>query len=194
MISSSCAKFLGITIDSHLKFDKHFSDLCDKVSKKVNASCRVTGHMSIEKRRIVLKTFVESQFNYCPLIWMLHSRTLNKKIDRLYERALRIVYSDYKSSFDTLLEKGVSISIHHGNIQSLAIEIYKFLHGLSPAITGDIIKLHQPPKYNLRTCQELYSRNPKTAGYHTEIISFLAPKIWAIVPQNIKKLHLSFII
>ena len=194
MISSSCAKLLGITIDSDLKFDKHFSDLCDKVSKKVNASCRVTGHMSIEKRRIVLKTFVESQFNYCPLIWMLHSRTLNKKIDRLYERALRIVYSDYKSSFDTLLEKGVSISIHHGNIQSLAIEIYKFLHGLSPAITGDIIKLNQPPKYNLRTRQELYSRNPKTAGYRTEIISFLAPKIWAIVPQNIKKLHLSFII
>ena len=142
--------------------------------------------MSLEKRRIVMKTFVESQFNYCPLIWMLHSRTLNNKINCLHERALRIVYSDYKSSFNTLLEKDGSFSIHHRNIQSLAIEICKFLHGLSPAITGDIIKLNRPPTYNLRTRQELYSRNPKTLRYGTETISFLAQKIWAIVPQNIE--------
>ena len=103
--SSSCEKLLRITIDSDLKFDKRISDLCDKVSKKINALCRVTGYISLEKRRIVMKTFVESQFNYCPLIWMLHSRTLNNKINLLHERALRIVYSDYNSSFNTLLDK-----------------------------------------------------------------------------------------
>ena len=60
-------------------------------------------YMSLEKRRITMKTAVESQFNYCPLMWMLHSRTLNNKINCLHERALRIVYSDYKSAFKTLL-------------------------------------------------------------------------------------------
>ena len=135
---------------------------------------RVTGYMSLEKRRTVMKTFVESQFNYCPLTWMLHSRTLINKINRLHEIALKIVYSDYKPSFNTLLEKDGSFSIHHRNIQSLAIEIYKSCHGLSPAIMGDIIKLNRPPTYNLRTRQELYSRKIKT-------VSFLAPKIWAIV-------------
>ena len=49
--SSSCEKLLGITIDSDLNFDKHISDLCDKVSKKMKALCRVTGYMSLEKRR-----------------------------------------------------------------------------------------------------------------------------------------------
>ena len=157
----------------HVKsfFEKHYSEL---------------QVMSLEKRRIVMKTFVKSQFSYCPLLCMLHSRTLNDKINRLHERALRIVYSDYKSSFNTLLEKDGSFSIHHRNIQSLAIEIYKFLHGLSPVIMSDIIKLNRPPTYNLRTRQELYSRNPKTVRYGTETISFLAPKIWAIVPQNTK--------
>ena len=105
---SSYEKLLEITIDSDLKF-KHISDLCDKVSKKVNALRRVTGYMSLEKRRIVMKTFVESQFNYCPLIWMLHSKTLNNKINRLHERALRIVYSDCKSSFNTLLKSIIEI-------------------------------------------------------------------------------------
>ena len=115
--------------------------------------------MSLEKRRIVVKTFVESQFNYFALICMLHSRTLNNKINRLHERALRVVYSDYKSSFNTLLEKDGSFSIHYRNIQSSAIEIHKFLHGLSPTIMGDIIELNRPPTYNLRTCQEVYSGN-----------------------------------
>ena len=58
--SSSCEKLLGITIDSDLKFDKHISDLCDKVSKEINALCRVIGYMSLGKRRIVTKTFDES--------------------------------------------------------------------------------------------------------------------------------------
>ena len=52
-----------------------------------------------------MKRFAESQFNYCSLIWMLHFRPLNNKINRLHERALRIVYSNSKSSFNILFEK-----------------------------------------------------------------------------------------
>ena len=70
-----------------------------------------------------METFIESQFNYCPLIWMFHSRTINNKINRLHERALRIVYSDFKSSFEGLLMKDNPFSIHERNIQSLAREI-----------------------------------------------------------------------
>ena len=91
---SSCENLFGITINPDLKFDKHISGLCDKVSKKLNALCQVTDYMSLEKGRIVIKTFVESLINYYSLKWMLlHSRTLNNKINRLQERALKITYS-----------------------------------------------------------------------------------------------------
>ena len=62
----------------------------------------------------------------------------------------------------------------------------KFLHGLSPPIMGDIIKLNRPSTYNVRTRQELYNRSTKTVRYGTETISFLDPKVWAVVPQNMK--------
>ena len=61
-----------------------------------------------------MNSFFNSQFNYCPLVWMFHSRSINNKINRLHERVLRIVYNDFKSSFKNLLEKdlnGLSRSI-----------------------------------------------------------------------------------
>ena len=63
---------------------------------------------------------IESQFGYCNLIWMFHGRIVNKKINHLHERALRIVYKDYISSFQDLLKRDKSVTIHHSNVQSLA--------------------------------------------------------------------------
>ena len=77
--------------------------------------------MSLEKRRTLMKAFIESQFNYCPLIWMLHSSTSNSKINHIHERALRTVYSGYKSSFNELHDIDSSSMIHQKNVQSLAI-------------------------------------------------------------------------
>ena len=142
--------------------------------------------MSLEKRRTLIKAFVELQFNHCPLIWMLLSRTLNNKTNRIHEKALRIVYSDDKSSFNELLDTDSSFTIHQKNAQSLAIEIYKYLHGLSPTILGEGFKVNETLLYNLRMRDELYVRNPKTVRYGTKTISFLPPKIWALIPQNIK--------
>ena len=81
-----------------------------KVSKKRNALCCISSSMSLEKGRTVMKAFIESQFNYCPLIWILHSRTLKNKINRIYERALRTVHSDDNSSFNELLDKDVKMA------------------------------------------------------------------------------------
>ena len=69
---------------------------------------------------------------------MFHSQTINNKIKRLHERALRIVYSDFQSFFDGVLMKDDSFSIHERNIQSLAIEIYKFLNGSSLSFLNNV--------------------------------------------------------
>ena len=79
--------------------------------------------------------------NYCHLIWELHSQIMNKKINRLHERPLRIVYSDQSSTFEELLERDKTFSIHHKNIQSLAIEIYKFVNCFSPEIMNSVFNL-----------------------------------------------------
>ena len=188
VLSSSVEEtLLGITLDSELKFEKHITDICNKVSQKIPVLSRITSYMSLNKWSLRMKTFVESQFNYCPLIWMFHSRRLNNKINNVYEKALRIFYSDFKSTFQELLDKDTSFSVHHRNIQILAIEIYKHVHGLSPAIIGEVFKINRTLPYNLRTQNKFSIRVPKTVKYGTDTISFLAPKVWALVPKKLKE-------
>ena len=124
---------LGVTVDSNLSFEKHINNLCKKASQKLNALARISGYINLQKRRVIMKSFI-SQFGYCPLSWMFHSKRLNNKINSTHERAPRITYVDNVSSFQELLEKDNSVSIHHKNIQVLATEMFKISKNLSPDI------------------------------------------------------------
>ena len=90
LISSVEEKLLCITLDSELKFKKHITGICNKASLKIYVLSRSTSYMSLNKRRLLMKTFVKPQFNYCHLIWMFHSRRLNNKINNVHEKAPRI--------------------------------------------------------------------------------------------------------
>ena len=105
--------------------------------------------MSFKQRCILLKTFIESQFGYCPLVWMFHSRRVNNKINHLHECSLQIVYKDNFSSYVDLLVKDKSFTIHQRNIQSLAIELFKVKRNLSNVIMCNIFK-KRTLTYNLR--------------------------------------------
>ena len=100
------------------------SCICSKADKKQHALGCIATLMPFKKCTRLMKVFFESQFNYCPLIWMFHPRMMNHKINDIHETALRSVYSDHVFSFGELLKKYRSFSIHHRNIQSLTIELY----------------------------------------------------------------------
>ena len=141
--------------------------------------------MNFSKRKALMKAFVISQFNYCPLVWMLHSRKLNQRINNIHERALRITYQD-KSTFLQLLQKDNPVTIHQRNSQVLAIEISKAKNDLSPEIMKEVSELKKP-SYSLRSKGNYYVRgNVKTTHYGIQSVKCLAPKIWAIVSDQIK--------
>ena len=108
-----------------MTFEYHVKTLLKKGNQKLHALMRVSLNMDKEKLRILMKTFIESQFNYCPLLWMFESRNINNRINNLHERALRVVYGNSELTFEQLLDKDNSFTIHDRNLQKLALLMYK---------------------------------------------------------------------
>ena len=116
---------------------------------------------------------------------MFHSRTSNAKINRLHERALRLVYSDFQSTFEELLEIDGYFSIHHQNIQTLAIEVYKVLHGLSSSNLKELL-VFRNNNYNTRSQYELAIPSVNTVLKGKNSIRYLGPIIWNSIPIGIR--------
>ena len=95
-------KLLGINIDHFLTFNEHVSKLCEKASQNLHAIAGILSYLNKYKLRLIMNVFFSFQFGYCPLVW-----------------------KDYKSSFAELLSEDKSFTVHHKNVQKLAIEMYK---------------------------------------------------------------------
>ena len=133
-------KLLGVQIDEKLNFEEHVTNLLKKGNQKLHALMRISKYLEEDKLKVIMKTFIESQFNYCPLIWMCHSRILNNKINKLHERALRVVYKNKELTFEQLLLKDNSFTIHDRNLQKLALEMYKVKYDICPVPVQQIFE------------------------------------------------------
>ena len=80
IMSSSPEELLGVSIGSELTFHDN---------QELSPLARVSKYMNLQKRRLLKSSYITSQFNYCPLVWMIHNRKLNKEINKIHERALR---------------------------------------------------------------------------------------------------------
>ena len=119
---------------------------------------------------------------------MFTSRYLNNALNSIHERALRLIYNDYKLRFDRILDDNKQKNIHQKNIESLAIEICKFQAGLTPPIMSDLFVTREN-NYNLRNFRELESSLNRTVTFGTETISYRGPQIWNLIPKRLRALE-----
>ena len=138
-MESKQQKLLGILIDRDLKFDEYVLLQCKKAGKKLTALIRISKFMTFGQRRNIMKAFIESQFGYCPLVWMFCGRQTNARINHIHERALRAVYNDVISPFEELLGRYKSETIYRRNIKILSVELFKIKNGLSNDIMAQLI-------------------------------------------------------
>ena len=178
-------KVLGITIDQCLKFNKHIADMCSKAGRQLNVLQRLRGSLDFDSHMAIYKTFIISNFNYCPLVWMFSSKKSLTNIENIQKRALRFVNNDYTSSFQELLiNSGVS-GIRIMTLRSLAIEVYKCVKQINPVYLNDMFTRKKCP-YELRN--ELLVR-PKvnTTNYGLKSVRSYGSKIWNLLPQTYKE-------
>ena len=144
--------------------------------------------LSFNKSRTLFKALVESQFKYCPVVWMFHSWRTNNKINRLHERALKIVYDDDVSTFDQLLVMDKSFCIHHQSIQRLLTEIYKALHDISGNSLKELfVKIESTISLWSKPELVIPSMNSILKGKNS--IRYFGSVIWNSLPIEIREDH-----
>ena len=124
-----------------------------------------------------MKVFITFQFSYCPLIWILHGRTLNKCMKGLWDWNIKITSLHLKNFQD------YSVTVHHKNLQVLVTEIFKVKNGLAPDIIKDVFGLREP--------YTTYGQNQITLQVEMlrllTMVSYLTLQIWELVPHNVGK-------
>ena len=135
---------------------------------------RIAPYLNHNQIRLTCNSFFKGQLSYCPLNWTFCSRRSNHLFNKLQERALRIAYNDFNSSFSELLEMANESTIHIRNLKFLLTEVYKFLNGLPPPIMNDC-------PYDLRNPRILASKHKSTIKYGFNTIAFKGAQVW----QNI---------
>ena len=92
---------LGITTDNKLVFKKHIENLCRTAQCKLHALTRIRKYLILDKAVLLGNTFINSQFNYAPPIWMFSRKTLYHKIEKIHLRTLKVIYQS-EGSYENL--------------------------------------------------------------------------------------------
>ena len=183
--SSKSVKLLRLTIDNKLNFGIHINNICKVASAKIKGLGRIRSRLNLSQTKILYSSFILSQFNYCCLVWMFCSKTLQNKINQIQKRALRKVYNEPNLNLDKLVELDKSTTIHIKNIITLLTEVYKTTRGENPIFMNKIFP-QKKQYYNLRITNLLSF--PKVIGskYGTNTFVFRDTQLWNQVPDSSK--------
>ena len=177
---SSEVELLGITIDSQLKFRKHIDNLCRKASYKLHALRRIRHFLTVEKAKMLANAFINSQFNYAPLVWMFADKTLINKICKTYDRTLQVIYNDYQKSYDELLDINKDFNTHQKLLRILALEVFKSTTHANPELMWSYFNENTIP-YNLRNGNRLLLPHTKSVKFGINSMIFRG----SLLPNNL---------
>ena len=147
--------------------------------------CRILKFLTVEKARILANAFINSQFNYAPLIWTFASKTAINKILEICYRTIQVVYCEYHKSYEELLQNNKDISIHQKHLRILALDVYKSIMQFNPEFMWHCFNTNPIP-YNLRKESRLLIPPTKSVNFGKNSITFRGNLLWNNLPSRLK--------
>ena len=176
-------ELLGLTIDKELNFSKHIDKLCRNAQYKLHALRRIRKYLSLEKAKMLGNAFIDSQFNYASLIWMLCRKRLYLKMQKIHHKTLKVIYQSNKT-YDELLELIETVSIQQWHLRFLVPEVDKSTSYLNPKFMSFFFTHKEI--LNLRKGRVLSLPPARSTYYGTNSVHFRGSLIWNNLPSYIK--------
>ena len=158
---------------------------CVSTCRQINVLSRISKYLTLEGRKAIYYSFVLSNFNFCPLIWHFCSQSNCIKLEKLNLRALRFVYRDFTSSYETLLEKHGHSSLSLQRLRIIATETFKILNDMAPKYLSKLLEA-KVSHYDTRKQKTLHIPHVKTTKYGLNSFRTLAAKTWNSLPNHIR--------
>ena len=186
--SESSVKALGVFIDNRLTFNEHIKQSSMKAARQLNALSRISKFLNFKAKKLIFKSFVMSNFTYSPLVWHFCGKNNNAKLEKIQERALRIVCDDRHAEYLDLIKRVDTTTMLQSRLNCILLEVFKSLKHLSPTY---IQKMFSPKEscYSLRDSSILTQPKRNTTNYGLRTFSYLGSKMWNDLPSELKVLY-----
>ena len=94
----SSVDLLGIQIDDKLNFNLRISKICKSAANQLNVLIRLKQFLSFHAKEVLINSYIISNFNYCPLVWMFSCTQSLNKTENLQKRALSFLCDNFEAS------------------------------------------------------------------------------------------------
>ncbi len=170
-------KLLGCYLDKKLTFENHVSHLCKKSAKQLNVLRRLSKVLDHEGLLKIYDAFFASNFNYCPVLYHSCGKGNARKIEKLYERALKLVCNTQSSTYQELLEKTSKTSMYNYRVSCVMEQVFKIMHSLYPPIPRNPFN-KKSVNYNLRNSNILVQPKVNTVKFGLNSFKYEGTVLW----------------
>ena len=183
------AKSLGVIVDDKLNWSAHINELTKKIASGIGAMKRIRRLAPQATLHLIYQSLIQSQFDYCSIVWGNCGITLQNKLQKLQNRAARVLtFSDYDADADRLLRiLGWRKLIRQQQI-TRAIMIYKSLHGLAPEYLNSKFQL-KAPAYNLRNHENQVNVPLPRTNYYKNSFTYSGATLWNSLPYDVRQIQ-----
>ena len=128
-------------------------------------------------------------FFLCTTCLDVSFKRVSKQNQRVQEWALRLLYNDDECSFEELLKKDGSFTVHERNIQILLIEMFKAKNKLEPSLLQDIFEHFDYSGPTLRSSKYFNRSNVNTIKYGDKSLQNFGVILWNQLPREIQDIE-----
>lgn len=185
--ASQSINILGVELDKSLKYSTHIDSICSQTGKQINALKRIRRHLEKKSLTTIYNSYINCNFNYCSIAWMLANKTNVEKLERTNKRALRLVTNNSYLRYEEMLEQEKQLSVYRRCLKTAAVMMYKVRNGTTPIYIKELFE-EQRLAYDIRDNNKFVLPQFNTIKFGKNSFRYFGAKLWNYLPIEIKNM------
>ena len=185
----SATKSLGVMIDDKLDWHDHIEKLTKKIASGIGALKRIRHLIPASTLHLIYQALIKPHFDYCDIVWGNCGKTLRDKLQKLQNRAARVLtFSNYDADTTELLEFLGWKNLARQQEIHKATMMFRCLHGLAPEYLCSKFTWRDPA-YNLRDSENKLNVPLPRTNYYRNSFSYNGATLWNSLPCDIRNIE-----